>query len=345
MAWKASRRGRARRGLATCERVSGVLPPLTGVRKRIAGARGETRRPGPLRHPVHGRGRLTLRYKRAAHGLVDDARARRRRASAAARLFRGREYGRFVCARSQLTRGRRRSAGRQLERQLVKHIDEALAMEQNVLRMLDSMIATTDDREIKAELRAHKLETERQADRLRRRLEAHGATPSVVREAGGILGALMKSVVDVARGEKAGRNARDGYATEHMEIAAYQLLERVATRAGDEETAEVARRNRAEEEAMAKQARRALGSLRRALARREGTVESARRACSGDRGAVGVAASVATQPGREEALDLSAAPRPLELARTALPSTTTSVGIVSTPKRSTRSGRSCSSTT
>jgi ferritin-like metal-binding protein YciE len=62
----------------------------------------------------------------------------------------------------------------------------------------------------------------------------------------------MKGVVDIARGEKAGRNARDGYATEHMEIAAYQLLERVAERAGDQETVEVARQNRSEEEAMAK---------------------------------------------------------------------------------------------
>jgi ferritin-like metal-binding protein YciE len=135
--------------------------------------------------------------------------------------------------------------------QLVKHIDEAYAMEQNVLRMLEGMISTTDDPEIKQELQHHKHETQQQAARLADRLEAHGASPSGVKEAVGILGALMKTVVDVARGERAGRNARDGYATEHMEIASYQLLERVATRAGDEPTAEVARQNRAEEEAMA----------------------------------------------------------------------------------------------
>ena len=143
-------------------------------------------------------------------------------------------------------------ASEDLKGQLVKHIDEAIAMEQNVLRMLDSMIQTTDDDEIKEDLRLHKVETEAQIDRLNERLEAHDATPSLVREAGGIAQALMKSVVDAVRPEKAGRNARDGYATEHLEIASYHLLERIARRAGDEQTAEVARQNREEEEAMAR---------------------------------------------------------------------------------------------
>jgi ferritin-like metal-binding protein YciE len=73
-----------------------------------------------------------------------------------------------------------------------------------------------------------------------------------VKEAGGVMAALMKSVVDLARGDKAGRNARDGFATEHMEIASYQMLERVAKKAGDKKTAAVARQNREEEEAMAR---------------------------------------------------------------------------------------------
>ncbi len=135
--------------------------------------------------------------------------------------------------------------------QLIKHIDEAHAMEQNVVRMLDGMISTTDDPEIVRELEHHRMETEGHAERMKARLEAHGATPSMVKQAGGILQALAKMPLDMVRGEKAGRNARDGYATEHLEIASYELLERIAERAGDSETADVARRNRAEEEEMA----------------------------------------------------------------------------------------------
>lgn len=123
-----------------------------------------------------------------------------------------------------------------LNEELIKHIDEAHAMEQNVLRMLDSMISTTDDPEILQELEHHKIETEGHAQKMKARLEAHGGAPSAVRQMGGILGALAKMPIDLVRGEKAGRNARDGYATEHMEIASYELLRRIAEKANDTET-------------------------------------------------------------------------------------------------------------
>ena len=139
-----------------------------------------------------------------------------------------------------------------LEEKLVEYIDDAYAMEQNVLRMLDGMITTTDDPQMKRALERHKKQTEKQAERLEECLSEHGATPSAMKEAGGIMAALMKGVLDIARGDKAGRNARDGFATEHMEIASYQMLERVAKKAGDKRTAAVARQNREEEEAMAR---------------------------------------------------------------------------------------------
>jgi ferritin-like metal-binding protein YciE len=139
-----------------------------------------------------------------------------------------------------------------LQQKLIDYVEDAHAMEQNVSRMLDSMISTTDDPEISEMLRHHKEETERQEQRLRGRLDALGAGTSTRKEAQTIATALMKGAADQVRGDQAGKNARDGYVTEHMEIAAYQLLERLAKRAGDQETAEVARQNRAEEEEMAR---------------------------------------------------------------------------------------------
>jgi ferritin-like metal-binding protein YciE len=210
-------------------RVSGALPPLVGVRKRITGTRGAT---------LVGRGAIgvpfdvigtELHYRAPFTGFVDvltpDGETLRGRAT-----FRGREFGRFEMTRIP------GGAMTTLNDQLIKHIDEAHAMEQNVLRMLDGMISTTDDPEILQELEHHKVETEGHAERMKARLDAHGATPSTVKQIGGIVGALAKMPLDMVRGEKAGRNARDGYATEHMEIASYELLRRIAQQAGDEET-------------------------------------------------------------------------------------------------------------
>jgi ferritin-like metal-binding protein YciE len=138
-----------------------------------------------------------------------------------------------------------------LQHKLIDYVEDARAMERNVSTMLDSMIATTDDPEIKGMLVHHKRQTEEHERRLRERLDAMGASTSTIKEVGGLGAALFKGVGDVARTDKPAKNARDGYMTEHMEIAAYELLERLAKRAGDEQTAEVARLNRSDEEAMA----------------------------------------------------------------------------------------------
>jgi ferritin-like metal-binding protein YciE len=228
-------------GVWAVERVAGALPPLLGCVKRIHGGRGRTEFSGLPPMPFEVRG-LELHYRAPLAMLVDKLERRDGGYFGRAMLL-GREIGQF--------RLRRLDDVAQLKDQLIKHIDEAHAMEQNVLRMLDGMISTTDDPEILDALEHHKMQTQRHADRMVQRLEAHDASPSTVRQVGGVLGALAKMPLDFMRGENAGRNARDAFTTEHMEIASYELLRRIAERAGDEETAQVAKEIIEEEKHMA----------------------------------------------------------------------------------------------
>jgi ferritin-like metal-binding protein YciE len=122
-----------------------------------------------------------------------------------------------------------------LQQKLVDYVQDVHAMEQNVSTMLTSMISTTDDPQITEMLKHHKEETEEHERRLRERLDAMGGGTSTTKAVGGIGAALFKSVGDMARTDKPGKNARDGFMTEHMEIAAYELLERLAKRARDEQ--------------------------------------------------------------------------------------------------------------
>jgi ferritin-like metal-binding protein YciE len=227
-------------GMWDVRRTGGALPPLVGVRKRINGARGETivlRGPRLPFDVVDG----TLRYRAPFAFLVDvlepDGDGFRGRATAF-----GRTYGEFELRRAPVT---------DIQAQLITHIDEAHALEQTVLRMLDGLIQSADDPELIDRLEHHKLETQQHESLMRGRLEAHGATPSMVRQAAGMLEAVLKMPLDLVRGERTGRGARDAYTTEHLEIASYELLRRVAERAGDEETARACRDILEQERAMA----------------------------------------------------------------------------------------------
>ena len=109
-----------------------------------------------------------------------------------------------------------------LQRKLVEYIEYVHALEQNILLQLDSLVLNTRDADLVRLFRAHKEETRRQQQRLRERLRALGGPRpvSVGKDLAAIATAQVKGVGDVLRSDKAVQNARDAYATEHVEIAA-----------------------------------------------------------------------------------------------------------------------------
>jgi len=140
---------------------------------------------------------------------------------------------------------------RKLRQKLVDYLRDAHAMEQNVLRMLDSLVSMTNHEATLRRLLEHRKETERHERMLKERLDELGEGTSMSADYAAITASILKAVTDRMRTDKPSRNARDAYITEHTEIAAYELIERLALRCGDSETAHLARTIRHDEEKMA----------------------------------------------------------------------------------------------
>src|SRR5436190_16611818 len=141
---------------------------------------------------------------------------------------------------------------RTLADQLVKYLTDAHSIEEQALPQLRAATEIAGDPRLEEIFRLHLQETEEQERQVRARLEAHGASPSRVKDlvmkAGGFAFVLFaKSQPDTP-----GKLVSHAYSYEHLELAAYDLLAAVADRAGDTETAAVARRIREEESAMAR---------------------------------------------------------------------------------------------
>jgi ferritin-like metal-binding protein YciE len=235
-------------GVWRVERRGGMLPPLRGVSKRISGERGETRVGSLPGAPFRVQG-LSLHYEGPLEGFVDVLEPQGDGYEGRA-TFRGRTFGRFALRR--LTTDAETAVPSRAQEQLIRHIDEAYAMEQGVRRMLEGGIRASEDPETIALLEQHRVQTRQHAARLESRLASYGRQPSLGRELAGAVGALAKLPLDLVRGAGAGRDVRDAFASEHFEIASYELLERVARLAGDEETAAVAHQNLLEDQAMAR---------------------------------------------------------------------------------------------
>ena len=137
----------------------------------------------------------------------------------------------------------------ELKQQLVKYLTDAHGLEQQSLKSLEASAASATDPELKQVFEDHISETKIHAVRIEDRLRAHGADASKAKDVGNQLLSAGKGLLDSARGDNAGKNLRDAYIGEATEIVSYELLKRVAARAQDEETVQVAEEILAEERA------------------------------------------------------------------------------------------------
>jgi ferritin-like metal-binding protein YciE len=125
--------------------------------------------------------------------------------------------------------------------QLVAYLKDAHALEQMSLQMTDSAAKAADDSELRGLFEHHHEETEGHERMIRERLEALGEGTSTIKDLAARVAAITKGMESALPSDAPGRLVRDGYTQEHMEVASYELLMRVAERAGDGETANVAR--------------------------------------------------------------------------------------------------------
>ncbi|MCW2920152.1 MAG: hypothetical protein JWL76_26 [Thermoleophilia bacterium] len=147
------------------------------------------------------------------------------------------------------------------EQKLAQHLYEAHATELMLVHTLTAHIAITPKGDYRDGLQSHLRETKEHARRIEEHLAARDQGRGLVQVgygmAQGVVGqalAFGKLPIDLVRGmsgeEKLLKNARDEFANEAMEIAAYLAIEELAKAVGDTATAKLAASIRADEERM-----------------------------------------------------------------------------------------------
>jgi ferritin-like metal-binding protein YciE len=90
-------------------------------------------------------------------------------------------------------------------------------------------------------LQRHRQVSRLQVERLKSRLERLGRGTPVRKRIEGMALTLIKNVSDVLRTDAPGKVGRDAYLLASTQVAAYELLGRTASAAGDKETVDLAR--------------------------------------------------------------------------------------------------------
>lgn len=129
-----------------------------------------------------------------------------------------------------------------IESELVSYLRDAHAIEAQALQVLEAGSGIAGFEQLATVFREHLEETREQQQIVEERLRAHDSGPSRFQSTAMRVGGLNIGAFFGAQPDTPAKLAGFAYAFEHLEIAAYELLRRVAERAGDQETVAAANR-------------------------------------------------------------------------------------------------------
>jgi len=138
-----------------------------------------------------------------------------------------------------------------LGEQLDKYLTDAHALEGQALQLLEKGPKLAGVPSLATAYEEHRAETEVHQRLIAERLNERGAAPNKIKDAAMRLGALNWGAFFQAQPDTPAKLVAFAYAFEYLEIAAYELLRRVAQRLGDDQTLAIAGRILSEERAAA----------------------------------------------------------------------------------------------
>jgi ferritin-like metal-binding protein YciE len=145
----------------------------------------------------------------------------------------------------------RDKAASDLPEEVVAYLQDAHAIETQAVQLLKVAPGIAGAEPLADALRDHTSETEAHRQLVEERLEAHGARPSRLQDTALRVGGLNVAGFFAAQPDTPVKLAGFAFAFEHLEIAAYELLSRVADRGADPDTVAMAQRIAGEERAAA----------------------------------------------------------------------------------------------
>lgn len=125
------------------------------------------------------------------------------------------------------------------KKMLVAYLNDAHALEESLITMLEKQIQEVADGEIKAKLQEHLGETKRHAELVRLCLGRYDEEPSSGKDMLGTISSALSGIGVSMAHDKEVKYIHSSYAAEHAEIATYTILQSLASEAGDTETAGV----------------------------------------------------------------------------------------------------------